>query len=67
MAIYENPRTGINYIYDFKRKIAFSYLVDIFDGDMVLDVYGIRNWVESLPHKSVNIASLLSTCTIIGL
>lgn len=35
--------------------------------DEVLDIYGIRNWVESLPEKNISIASLANSYNIIGL
>lgn len=66
MAVYTNPRTGIQYIYDKSRKIAFSHIIDSLDEDWILDEYGIRDWVESLPKKSISMATLASY-TIIGL
>lgn len=35
--------------------------------DEVLDVYGIRDWVENLPEKRVTISSLANHYNIIGL
>jgi hypothetical protein len=46
--------------------IAFSFYVDD-DDDEVLDVYGIRDWVENLPEKRVTISSLANHYNIIGL
>lgn len=37
------------------------------DDDEVLDVYGIRDWVENLPEKRVTISSLANHYNIIGL
>lgn len=66
MTVYTNPRSGIQYIYDRNRKIAFSHYTDAIDEDWILDEYGIRDWVESLPNKSISMATLASY-TIIGL
>lgn len=66
MAVYTNPRTGIQYIYDKAKRIAFSHIIDDIDEDWILDEYGIRDWVESLPQKSISMATLASY-TIIGL
>lgn len=59
-------KTGIAYIYDPATRICFSYFIDEGD-DEVLDIYGIRNWVESLPQKNISIASLANSYNIIGL
>lgn len=67
MCRFTNPTTGIQYIYDKTRKIAFSYLIDDRDGDWILDEYGIRDWVESLPEKSILMATLANSYKIIGL
>lgn len=64
---YKNPRTGMEYIYDTKNKTAFSYFTDELDGDWILDDYGIRDWVESLPTKTISMATLANSYTIIGL
>ena len=67
MYTYINPRTGIQYIYDIKNKIAFSHFTDDLDGDWILDDYGIRDWVELLPTKSISMATLANSYRIIGL
>lgn len=59
-------KTGIEYIYDPSTRLCFSYFIDEGD-DEVLDIYGIRNWVESLPEKNISIASLANSYKIIGL
>lgn len=59
-------KTNIQYIYDPHTRICFSYFVDEGD-DEVLDIYGIRGWVESLPEKKISIASLANSYKIIGL
>ncbi len=64
---YKNPKTGIEYIYDTSRKIAFSHLTDKVDEDWILDDYGIRDWIESLPMKSISMATLANSYKIIGL
>lgn len=67
MYTYTNPRTGIQYIYDTVNKIAFSHYTDDLDGDWILDDYGIRDWIESLPAKSISMATLANSYRIIGL
>lgn len=67
MYTYTNPRTGIQYINDTENKIAFSHYTDDLDGDWILDDYGIRSWVESLPTKSISMATLANSYRIIGL
>lgn len=64
---FTNPMTGVQYIYDRNRKIAFSHLTDNVDGDWILDEYGIRDWIESLPTKSISMASIANSYRIIGL
>lgn len=59
-------KTGIEYIYDPTTRICFSYFIDEGD-DEALDIYGIRNWVESLPERKISIASLANSYMIIGL
>lgn len=67
MYTYTNPSTGIQYIYYTKAKIAFAHYIDKLDGDWILDDYGIRDWVESLPVKSISMATLANSYKIIGL
>lgn len=67
MCVCSNPRTGIHYIYDKSKKIAFSYLVDDLDGDWILDEYGIRDWAESLDVKSISLTTIANSYKIIGL
>lgn len=67
MYTYINSKTNMEYIYDPVRKIAFSLYVGSRDGDVILDDYGIRDWVESLPTKSISLANLANNYTIIGL
>lgn len=50
-----------------QEKRSFqSYLYDEEYGDYVLDYYGIRDWVESLPKRSISMM-ILQNYTIIGL
>lgn len=44
-----------------------SNLVDTIDEDWILDDYGIRDWVESLPTKSISLATIANSYKIIGL
>lgn len=67
MYTYTNPNTGMQYIYDKKNRVAFCHLTDNIDGDWILDDYGIRDWVESLPYKSISMAALANSYKIIGL
>lgn len=41
--------------------------VDTIDEDWILDDYGIRDWVESLPTKSISLATIANSYKIIGL
>ena len=47
----------------FSSDIEISYNKD----DSILDIYGIRNWVESLPEKKISITTLANSYKIIGL
>ena len=51
------------YIYDPVALTAYSFYLD----DFVLDMYGMREWVESLPTKSISMVNLFMNYTIIGL
>lgn len=66
VAIYADPKSNMRYIYDSSKKIAFAYNEDEEYGDYVLDYYGIRDWVESLPKRSTSMM-ILQNYTIIGL
>lgn len=54
------------YIYDSSKRIAFSYLNDEEYGDYVLDYYGIRDRVDSLPKRKISMM-ILQNHMIIGL
>lgn len=63
---FYNAKTSMEYIYDPSTRLCFSYFVD--DGDDgVLDVYGIRDWAESLPARNISMAFLANSYQIIGL
>lgn len=66
MSLYIDSKTNMRYIYDSQHKIALSYIDDEEEGDYVLDNYGIRSWVESLPQKNISMM-ILQNYTIIGL
>lgn len=66
MYLYEDANSQMRYIYDPISKIALSYHYDEDYGDYVLDYYGIRDWVESLPKRNISIM-ILQNYTIIGL
>lgn len=66
MSLYVDPKTNMHYIFNSTNKIALSYLDDEEYGDYVLDYYGIRDWVESLPKKNISMM-ILQGFTIIGL
>lgn len=63
---FYNEKNSIEYIYDPSTRLCFSYYIDEGD-DEILDIYGIRSWVESLPEKKISIASLANSYKIIGL
>ena len=63
---YTNTKTGIVYLYNPTERIALSYYTDEIDEDWILDDYGIRDWAESVPTRSISMASL-ANYTIIGL
>lgn len=59
-------KTNMAYIYDPSTRLCFSYFSD--EGDnQILEIYGIKEWVESLPEKNISIASLANSYKIIGL
>ncbi len=64
---YHNPKSDMVYIYDRIHRVALSYYFDPLDEDWVLDEYGMRDWVESLPEKRISMASLANSYRIIGL
>lgn len=63
---FYNEKTNIEYIYDPATDLCLSYYINKGD-DSILDIYGIRNWVESLPEKKISITTLVNSYKIIGL
>lgn len=59
-------KTNIEYIYDPATHLCLSYYINKGD-DRILDIYGIRNWIESLPEKKISITTLANSYKIIGL
>lgn len=59
-------KTNIEYIYDPATHLCLSYYINK-GGDRILDIYGIRNWIESLPEKKISITTLANSYKIIGL
>lgn len=49
------------------KNIYTLTMVDTIDEDWILDDYGIRDWVESLPTKSISLATIANSYKIIGL
>lgn len=60
---YRNNNTNIWYIYDPKALVAYSY----YDDDYILEAYGILDWVNSIPEKSISMMSLYQRYRILGL
>jgi len=53
-----------------KGKITTLLLTAVFMAsctNWILDDYGIRDWVESLPTRSISMATLANSYRIIGL
>ena len=63
MCKFFNEENNMWYIYDPVGLTAYSFYLD----DFVLDMYGMREWVESLPTKSISMVNLYMRYTIIGL
>lgn len=63
---YYNSSNSVEYVYNPKKKVAFSYYVDE-DEDDIAEVYGISSWVDSLSEKKISIGTLANYYTIIGL
>ncbi|MDR0938012.1 MAG: hypothetical protein LBN29_01475 [Mediterranea sp.] len=65
---WKNDKSGISYIYDPDKKIGFSYLPDDECDLQILGVYGIKEWVESLPERATTVNKLATqNYTIVGL
>lgn len=65
---FENKSLRVKYIYNKENKVAFSVYDDEFEGDYVLDDYGLRDWFDAnCPYKSVALGTITRNCKIIGL
>ena len=60
---FKNPDTEMWYIYDSGSKVAYSYYFD----EYILDMYGMLDWVNSIPEKSISMTSLQQLYRIEGL
>ncbi|MBD3590790.1 MAC/perforin domain-containing protein [Bacteroides sp. GM023] len=60
---FKNPNTNIWYIYNPKSLYCFAY----YDDDYILDAYGIYEWVNNIPVKSVSMTTLYQRYRIFGL
>lgn len=60
---FKNPNTNIWYIYNPTSLYCFAY----YDDDYILDAYGILDWVNSIPIKTVSMTTLYQRYRIFGL
>ena len=60
---FKNPNTNIWYIYNPTSLYCFAY----YDDDYILDAYGILDWVNNIPVKSVSMTTLYQRYRIFGL
>ena len=61
---FRNEETNMCYIYDSQKRYAFAYYdVDSF----IPDAYGISEWVETIPEKSLSMTALAQFYKVIGL
>lgn len=60
---YRNDNTNLWYIYDPVSLVAYSY----YDDDYILEAYGIMDWVNSIPEKSISMMTLYQRYRIFGL
>lgn len=60
---FKKPNTNIWYIYNPKSLYCFAY----YDDDYILDAYGIYEWVNNIPVKSVSMTTLYQRYRIFGL
>ena len=67
---YKNPNNQTWYVYDTKRKLAFSFLDAnaLMEGTTNLDVlYKMDDWIQKLPVREISILELLKKYTVVGL
>lgn len=60
---FTNENSDMYYIYDPVGLCAYAYYLD----DYVLDMYGMRDWIDTVPSKSISMRNLFQRYTIIGL
>ncbi len=63
MLKFVNEKNNMVYLYDPEQKFAFSFPND----DYTVDVYGIREWVETMRTGKLNILDLCNNYRVIGL
>lgn len=63
MCKFKNADTNMWYIYDPVGLCAYSFYLD----DYILDVYGMKNWINTVPVQPISMTSLYQRYTIIGL
>ena len=51
------------YIYDSVSKVAYSYYFD----EYILEMYGMLDWINSIPEKNISMTSLQQLYRIEGL
>ncbi len=60
---FRNPDTEMWYIYDSVSKVAYSYYFD----EYILEMYGMLDWINSIPEKNISMTSLQQLYRIEGL
>lgn len=60
---YYNEDTEMWYMYDMDSAIALAFWYD----DYILRYYGLTEWFENLPEKSIKMVSLSNNFKIYGL
>lgn len=63
MRKFKNESTNMWYIYDPVSLCAYSFYLD----DYILDVYGMNDWIKTVPVESISLVSLYQRYLIIGL
>lgn len=61
--VCKNTNTNIWYIYNPTSMYCFAY----YDDDYIPDAYGILDWVNSIPIKTVSMTTLYQRYKIYGL
>lgn len=60
---YTNPATRVTYAYNPEKHIAFS----LYSEEYIPEVYGLAEWMNSLPQEYISMSMLSKFYTIIGL